>query len=221
MSTQGVPSATWNPWKWAAIGMALLLMIVVIGGVIMARHLRSASPQSEPESVAEIPPNAGAPPVAQQPQTGVPAQPPAAIAPVQPRAVVPPVPPVPPNPAVPRRHSLVPRGSVRAGDVPVAQHLSRPSQGDIEACRRYASNGSNPAADALTGALVGGVAGAGLGAAGGAIADGGNGAGKGAAIGGLVGATTGTLFGLSQANQRDARIAAAYHQCMRQRGYVD
>ena len=68
--------------------------------------------------------------------------------------------------------------------------------------------------------LIGGAIGAGVGAAGGAIGGGGKGAGKGAGIGGLVGATAGTLYGLNEANQHDARYAGAYRTCMHRRGYT-
>src|SRR5574341_1587289 len=66
------------------------------------------------------------------------------------------------------------------------------------------------ATDVLEKAVIGGAIGAGVGAAGGAIAGGGSGAGKGAGIGGLVGATAGTLYGLNEAKQNDARYAGAY-----------
>jgi len=103
---------------------------------------------------------------------------------------------------------------------PAAPVAVRPSAADIDECNRYASTATHDKArEALTDALVGGALGAGLGAAGGAIADGGGGAGKGAGIGGLVGAAAGTLYGVNQVNQNDARAAAAYRACMRRRGY--
>lgn len=52
------------------------------------------------------------------------------------------------------------------------------------------------------------------------LAGGGRGAGKGAAIGGLVGAGGGTLYGLNENKQHDARYRDAYGACMRSHGYV-
>ena len=129
-----------------------------------------------------------------------------------PGQAAPPVPPVPPTPAqaaAPAAPAAVPP--------PVARH-ARPSSADIGACNHYASTVSrNKTQDTLSDTLIGGALGAGLGAAGGAIA--GGGAGKGAGIGALVGAAGGTLYGLNQANQHDARAAQAYRTCMKRRGY--
>jgi len=123
-----------------------------------------------------------------------------------------------PNPAA--RESTA--TTARHAAAPVEHSSARPSTADIEACNRYASSaGGDHTKQTLTNALVGGAVGAGLGAAGGAIAGGGSGAGKGAGIGGLVGAAAGTLYGLNQANQDDARAAQAYRACMKRRGYVD
>lgn len=46
------------------------------------------------------------------------------------------------------------------------------------------------------------------------------GGGKGAAVGGLVGATAGTLYGLSDLNQKDERAREAYGACIRGRGHA-
>jgi hypothetical protein len=98
---------------------------------------------------------------------------------------------------------------------------ARPSPSDIAACNQYAqAKARGGTADTIKDALIGGAVGAGVGAAGGAIADGGKGAGKGAGIGGLVGIAAGTLFGLNEANQKDARAVQAYQACMQSRGYV-
>ncbi len=104
----------------------------------------------------------------------------------------------------------------------VRQAAATPSASDIEACNQHAKSvtANNPS-DVLEKAVIGGALGAGVGAAGGAIAGGGKGAGKGAAIGGIVGATAGTLYGLNEANQKDARAVAAYRACMRERGYTN
>ena len=112
--------------------------------------------------------------------------------------------------------------AARLAAAPVEHSSPRPTAADIDACNRYASSaGGDRTKQTLTNALLGGAVGAGLGAAGGAIAGGGSGAGKGAGIGGLVGAAAGTLYGLNQANQDDARAAQAYRVCMKRRGYVD
>lgn len=97
----------------------------------------------------------------------------------------------------------------------------RPSASDIEACKRYASSVvGDKTTEVVKDALIGGAIGAGVGAAGGAIGGGGKGAGKGAGIGGLVGATAGTLYGLNEANQHEARYAAAYRTCVHRRGLI-
>jgi len=80
---------------------------------------------------------------------------------------------------------------------PVRHVAATPSGADVEACNKQAK-----AQD------------------GGAIARGGVGAGKGAAIGGVVGATAGTLYGLNENKQNDARYVEAYRACMRGRGYT-
>jgi hypothetical protein len=104
---------------------------------------------------------------------------------------------------------------------PVRQAAETPSASDIEACNQYAKSASatNPS-DVIETAAMGGAIGAGAEAAGGAIAGGGNGAGKGAAIGSMVGATAGTLYGLNDANRKDARAVVAYRACMREHGYT-
>lgn len=107
---------------------------------------------------------------------------------------------------------------------PVARAAATPPVSDVEACNRYAKSAAAGSAedktkDVLTKAVIGGALGAGVGAAGGAIAGGGSGAGKGAAIGGIVGATAGTLYGLNEANQKDARAVEAYRACMKGRGH--
>lgn len=105
---------------------------------------------------------------------------------------------------------------------PMPPHVaSRPAPSDIDACNRYASSVVGDKTTAVVkDVLIGGAIGAGVGAAGGAIGGGGKGAGKGAGIGGLVGATAGTLYGLNEANQHDARYAGAYRTCMHRRGYT-
>ena len=37
----------------------------------------------------------------------------------------------------------------------------------------------------------------------------------------LVGTVGGSIYGLNETNQRDARAAQAYRTCMRRRGYSD
>jgi hypothetical protein len=108
-----------------------------------------------------------------------------------------------------------------ASSAPVRQAAATPSVSDIEACNLYAqsASASNPS-DVIEKAVMGGAIGAGVGAAGGAIAGGGSGAGKGAAIGSIVGATAGTLYGLNDANHKDARAVVAYRACMREHGYT-
>ncbi len=98
----------------------------------------------------------------------------------------------------------------------------RPSALDIETCNGYArSVAGDKTTEVLKDVLIGGAIGAGVGAAGGAIAGGGGSAGKGAGIGGLVGATAGTLYGLNETKQTDARYVSAYRTCMQRRGYTD
>ncbi len=105
--------------------------------------------------------------------------------------------------------------------VSVPQAAPRPSAAAIEACNQYArSTSGDRTTEVVKDALIGGVLGAGVGAAGGAIAEGGKGAGKGAAIGGIVGATAGTLYGLNETKQSDARYVSAYRACMKNRGYT-
>lgn len=126
-----------------------------------------------------------------------------------------------PAPKAPVAQEPAPKAP-RLAAAPVEHSSPRPTAADIDACNRYASSaGGDRTKQTLTNALLGGAVGAGLGAAGGAIAGGGSGAGKGAGIGGLVGAAAGTLYGLNQANQDDARAAQAYRVCMKRRGYVD
>ena len=105
----------------------------------------------------------------------------------------------------------------------LAPHATaRPSAADIEVCNQYAKSVvASPTTEVVKDALIGGAIGTGVGAAGGAIAGGGGGAGKGAGIGGLVGATAGTLYGLNETNQSDARYTGAYRTCMKKRGYTD
>jgi hypothetical protein len=104
----------------------------------------------------------------------------------------------------------------------VPYQAARPSASDIDACNRYAMVvAGDKTTEVIKDALIGGAVGAGVGAAGGAIAGGGSGAGKGAGIGGLVGATAGTLYGLNEAKQSDARYAGAYRTCMKRRGFIE
>jgi len=105
---------------------------------------------------------------------------------------------------------------------PVPYQAARPSASDIEFCNQYARGAAgDKTTEVIKDALIGGAVGAGVGAAGGAIAGGGSGAGKGAGIGGLVGATAGTLYGLNDVKQNDARYAGAYRTCMKRRGFIE
>lgn len=105
---------------------------------------------------------------------------------------------------------------------PVANQPVRPSAADIDFCNQYARGAvGDKTTEVVKDALIGGALGAGVGAAGGAIAGGGSGAGKGAGIGGLVGATAGTLYGLNETKQNDARYAGAYRACMKRRGFTE
>jgi hypothetical protein len=194
MTPRRIRHAPRNPWKWAAIGMGLVGGLALVAGVVMARYNGNPSSDLTGAQLAAVAPAAPAPDAA---------QPPAGPAAVSPPAAAPAPPPLP---APPRAAAPVPR---------------HPSRADIDACNRYAAGSHDAVGDTVKSALVGGAAGAGLGAAGGAIADGGRGAGKGAGIGALVGATAGTLFGLNEAHQQDAQVAAAYRECMRHRGYAD
>jgi hypothetical protein len=128
------------------------------------------------------------------------------------------------------RESVLSKGTARQADPvtpgaesprePVRQAAATPSPSDIEACNRYAKSATaSTPTDVIEKAAIGAAIGAGVGAAGGAIAGGGKGAGKGAGIGGIVGAAAGTLYGLNEANQKDARAVDAYRACMRERGY--
>ncbi len=168
--------AQFNPWKFATLGIGLVLATALITGVVVANY--SASPPLEQPAQ---------PPVNRQP-------------PPAPARVANAGPPAP----------------------PIRQARAEPSSADIDACNRYASStAEGKTKETLTDALIGGALGAGLGAAGGAIAGGGSGAGKGAGIGALVGAAGGTVYGLNESNQRDARAAQAYRACMKHRGYND
>jgi hypothetical protein len=203
MSVQRGRVPTWEPWKWAAIAMGLVISTALLTSVVMARY---GTPSILQPSGA---PSAAAPDVAQPQTTSGQVQPPA----VPPQSAPPQAaPPVAAAPAPPK---------LAAEPAPASRRRAGPSRADIDACNRYAGTASDRTTETVRDALVGGAAGAGLGAAGGAIADGGSGAGKGAGIGGLVGAAAGTLFGLNDANQREERTAAAYRECMRRRGYVD
>ena len=105
---------------------------------------------------------------------------------------------------------------------PAPHQEARPSASDIEFCNQYARGAAgDKTTEVVKDALIGGAVGAGVGAAGGAIAGGGSGAGKGAGIGGLVGATAGTLYGLNETKQNDARYAGAYRTCMKRRGFTE
>lgn len=182
----------WNPWKFATIGILLVLATALITGVVVASYVGNAknSPGTPDQMAAEQPPIPG-----------------------QAAAPVPPVPPTPSEGTAPAPPAAQP---------PAAQHThAKPSSADIRACNHYASASRNKTQETLGDTLLGGALGAGLGAAGGAIAGGGSGAGKGAGIGALVGAAGGTLYGLNQANQNDGRAAQAYRACMRRHGYVD
>ena len=114
-----------------------------------------------------------------------------------------------------------PGPDTRTPKVSVPQAPPRPSASDVEACNQYArSSAGDKTTEVVKDALIGGALGAGVGAAGGAIAEGGKGAGKGAAIGGIVGAAAGTLYGLNETKQNDARYVSAYRACMKGRGYT-
>ena len=102
---------------------------------------------------------------------------------------------------------------------PVPQSLPRPTSSDVAECNQYAASVRTETADVVRDGVVGGALGAAVGAATGAIAHGGKGAGKGAGIGAIVGATGGTVYGLNQKNQDDARAQQAYQSCMAQRGF--
>lgn len=188
----------WNPWKFATIGMGLVFATALITGVVVANY--SGSHGTPPAPFEQTAPDqaeaTGQPLVPGQAMNAVPPLPPPA------REVAPAAPPPPPPPA-------------RVARV-------QPSSADIDACNRYAGAAARgKTQETLTDALIGGALGAGLGAAGGAIAGGGGGAGKGAGIGALVGAAGGTVYGLNEGNQRDARAAQAYRSCMKRRGYSD
>jgi type IV secretory pathway VirB10-like protein len=188
----------WNPWKFATIGMGLVLSTALITGVVVANYTGSQKTSSPilDQAAPDQPASTGQPPpVPGQAMNAVPPPPPPA------REVAPAVP--APPPAERRAHV-------------------QPATADINACNRYASTATQgKTQETLTDALIGGALGAGLGAAGGAIAGGGSGAGKGAGIGALVGAAGGTIYGLNETNQRDARAAQAYRTCMKRRGYSD
>jgi hypothetical protein len=118
-------------------------------------------------------------------------------------------------------------GQEKAKDVttapprPVPEQPVKPSAADIQFCNQYAKGAvGDRTTEVVKDALIGGAVGAGVGAAGGAIAGGGSGAGKGAGIGGLVGATAGTLYGLNETKQNDARYAGAYRACMKRKGFT-
>ena len=192
-----------NPWKFATIGILVVLFSSLVTGIVVANYVGNERPKQVP---------AGSDAAAQDAAAEVPRAP-----------EVPPLGPgqearVPPTPAVheppPPPQAAAPAASVR--------HARKPTTADIEACNSYASTAPRDAgAKTLGDALIGGAVGAGLGAASGAIAGGGGGAGKGAGIGGLVGAAAGTLYGLNEVNQKNAHAAASYRACMKRRGYVD
>ncbi len=175
---------TWNSWKAATIGLAVVITTAVITGFVVANWNGSAK---EAASSTPVSADSSAPRVS-------------------PRAVVAARP-------------------TSAASQPQASGTARPPVSDVETCNQYAKSvtadrTADRTKDVLTKAVIGGALGAGVGAAGGAIAGGGRGAGKGAAIGGIVGATAGTLYGLNEANQKDARAVEAYRACMRERGHT-
>ena len=184
----------WNPWKFATIGMSLVFATALITGVVVANYSGSQRTGFDQAAHDQPPAPGQPPPVPGQAVNAVPPAPPPA------REVAPAAP--PPHPA-------------RVARV-------QPSTADVDACNRYASTtAQGKTQETLTDALIGGALGAGLGAAGGAIAGGGSGAGKGAGIGALAGTVGGSIYGLNEANQRDARAAQAYRTCMKRRGYSD
>ena len=205
MTEQRMTDQQWNPWKLATIGIVMVCATALLTGVVVAHYAGTDRSVSAAPGAQALPESAG----------GVSGQPPAQAG-LQ-AAPLPPLRQVPPTPgAHDQQASAAPSDQRTAG----AHVAPRPVAQDISACNRYASSASHSkTAQTLTDALLGGALGAGLGAAGGAIAGGGGGAGKGAGIGGLVGAAAGTLYGLNDANRNDARAAAAYRACMKQRGY--
>ena len=187
-----VQHQSWNPWKFATMGIVLVLATALITGVVVANYVGNS--KTDPTA----------------PDQGATEQPPV---PGQAAAPVPPAPPPPAQAVGPAPPAVPP---------PARQARVEPSSADIKACNHYASAASrNKTQETLSDTLIGSALGAGLGAAGGAIAGGGGGAGKGAGIGALVGAAGGTLYGLNQANEHDARAAQAYRTCMKRRGYAD
>ncbi len=194
MSESKTPIPAWNPWKYATLGILIVLATALITGVVVANYVgnhNAATDLNPPPQAADAPPGQRL------------AAPTTAAPPPPPRANW--------APGAPRSSAW---GATRYAS-------ARPSKSDIERCNRYASEARNHTGQTLTDTLFGGALGAGLGAASGAIAGGGGGAGKGAGIGGLVGAAAGTLYGLNQANQEDKRSVAAYRACMRRHGYAD
>ncbi len=188
-----------NPWKLATIGMVLVFSTALVTGVVVANYVGNEKPN--PVTAPSGEPVVSAAPA--QSAASLPGQAPPLLNQAPAERVVPPTP-----------HQAVARQ-----EAPAPHRAARPSAAAVEACNQYASTaGQNKATQTVTDALIGGAVGAGLGAASGAIA---GSAGKGAGIGGLVGATAGTLYGLNQANQGDARAVAAYRACMRRRGYAD
>jgi len=180
-----------NPWKWTALAFAIVLVGSLATGVVVANW---PSRQAEQASTEPPPPAPGA------------------------------TTPAAPGPVVGQAPTPMGSASVTsvAPTLPSGVHAPapRPSRAAIAACNRYAELQSrDTTAETIKDGLLGGAVGAGVGAAGGAIAGGGEGAGKGAGIGALVGAAAGTLFGLNEAHQHDARVAAAYRTCMQRRGY--
>ena len=187
----------WNPWKFTAIGLALVVATAVVTGIVVANWTGTSTEQKVSEPNATVPtthPKPAQRPAA--PRTTVAATPPASSH--TPAAVTAPAAPAPARPAV-------------------------PSEAAIEACNRAAAAApttKDKTIEVVKDSAVAGIIGAAVGAAGGAIADGGKGAGKGAAIGGVVGVGAGALYGLNENRKNDERYREAYAACMRSRGFA-
>ena len=53
------PGEILNPWKWIAIGMALVASTALITGVVVAHYAGSANPNPDNAQVAAVAPDAG------------------------------------------------------------------------------------------------------------------------------------------------------------------
>jgi type IV secretory pathway VirB10-like protein len=194
---------TRNPWKFTAIGMALVVVTALVTGLVIAKWYGPDVPRNEAQPAAS--PATG---------TGADLPPRTAMAPATTPSTPAPTPAAPaPTPAVSQPAETRPSGV--------------PTRSVTEACNQYAARQTSAPAtkkdktiEVVKDAAVGAVGGAAVGALGGAIAGGGSGAGKGAAIGGVVGGGAGTLYGIYQNRQNDQAYRTAYSNCMRQRGYT-